>query len=342
MTEFALILPIFMVIVAGLLGFGRVFFYWIEANHVANETARWAVVDRNPYAPTTLQKHAADSATSSSLRQGSDGLHPAPGRQPQPWRSAHGHGREAIHVRPDPQYRHDHDPGLVDHADRELPKRRTPPLGTEAMPVMSACARDERGQVIVLAAVMIPVLPLARRAGHRRRQLVHAQAPAPESRRRRCVRRGRRVWEELEGLRSDRRPGAQGEYRTEDRGRSAAVRGRSGPDRLRRRRPSCCAAREHADREPVEVDVAINSTSYDDNTDYSDDYDGSAGHARRPVLQPPEVPPGVGQHLAGRRTVDGRQGEGARPAVALRRHRSTPSAQRREGAHRDPAGTERT
>jgi Flp pilus assembly protein TadG len=63
MTEFALILPIFMVIVAGLLGFGRVFFYWIEANHVANETARWAIVDQNPYAPTTLQKHAADSAT---------------------------------------------------------------------------------------------------------------------------------------------------------------------------------------------------------------------------------------------------------------------------------------
>jgi TadE-like protein len=64
MTEFALILPIFMVIVAGLLGFGRVFFYWIEANHVANETARWAAVDRNPYGPSqTLQQHAANSAT---------------------------------------------------------------------------------------------------------------------------------------------------------------------------------------------------------------------------------------------------------------------------------------
>jgi Flp pilus assembly protein TadG len=63
MTEFALILPIFMVIVAGLLGFGRVFFYWIQANHVASETARWAIVDRNPYAPTTLQQHAANSAT---------------------------------------------------------------------------------------------------------------------------------------------------------------------------------------------------------------------------------------------------------------------------------------
>ena len=63
MTEFALILPIFMVIVAGLLGFGRVFFYWIQANHVANETARWAIVDRNPYAPTTLQTAAADSSS---------------------------------------------------------------------------------------------------------------------------------------------------------------------------------------------------------------------------------------------------------------------------------------
>jgi Flp pilus assembly protein TadG len=64
MTEFALILPIFMIIVAGLLGFGRVFFYWIQANHVANETARWAIVDRNPYAPTTLQRAAADSSSS--------------------------------------------------------------------------------------------------------------------------------------------------------------------------------------------------------------------------------------------------------------------------------------
>ena len=64
MTEFALILPIFMVIVAGLLGFGRVFFYWIQANHVASETARWAIVDRNPYGPgETLQQHAANSAT---------------------------------------------------------------------------------------------------------------------------------------------------------------------------------------------------------------------------------------------------------------------------------------
>ena len=63
MTEFALIVPVFLVIVAGLLGFGRVFFYWIEANHEASETARWAVVDRNPYTGQTLQQHAARSST---------------------------------------------------------------------------------------------------------------------------------------------------------------------------------------------------------------------------------------------------------------------------------------
>ena len=60
MTEFALILPSSCCIVVGLLGFGRVFFYWIEANHLANETARWAVVDRNPYdlSDRRLQEYA--------------------------------------------------------------------------------------------------------------------------------------------------------------------------------------------------------------------------------------------------------------------------------------------
>lgn len=58
MTEFALVAPVFMLIVVGMLLFGRAFFYWIEANHLANETARWAVVDRNPYDPNSLQHGA--------------------------------------------------------------------------------------------------------------------------------------------------------------------------------------------------------------------------------------------------------------------------------------------
>jgi hypothetical protein len=63
MAEFALIIPILLVVVVGILEFGRVLFYWIEANHQANEAARWAAVDRNPYSPTTLQQHARSGTT---------------------------------------------------------------------------------------------------------------------------------------------------------------------------------------------------------------------------------------------------------------------------------------
>jgi Flp pilus assembly pilin Flp len=62
MVEFALIVPVLLLIVAGMLGFGRVLFYWIDANHLANETTRWAAVDRNPYG-TSLQQYIADSGT---------------------------------------------------------------------------------------------------------------------------------------------------------------------------------------------------------------------------------------------------------------------------------------
>ena len=63
MAEFALVLPVFLLILVGLLGFGRVFFYWIEANHLASETGRWAVIDRNPFVGESLQEHAQRSAT---------------------------------------------------------------------------------------------------------------------------------------------------------------------------------------------------------------------------------------------------------------------------------------
>jgi Flp pilus assembly protein TadG len=63
MTEFAIILPVFMLLVVGMLVFGRLLYYWIETNHVANETARWVVVDRNPYSGQTLQQSAKQRAT---------------------------------------------------------------------------------------------------------------------------------------------------------------------------------------------------------------------------------------------------------------------------------------
>lgn len=62
MVEFALIVPVLMLIVAGMLGFGRLLFYWADANHLANETTRWAAVDRNPYG-SSLQDYIANSGT---------------------------------------------------------------------------------------------------------------------------------------------------------------------------------------------------------------------------------------------------------------------------------------
>lgn len=76
MAEFAIIAPVLILLVVGMLVFGRLFFYWIQANQVATETARWAVVDNNPYDQAcengpwtdtagcqTLQQHARSSAT---------------------------------------------------------------------------------------------------------------------------------------------------------------------------------------------------------------------------------------------------------------------------------------
>lgn len=72
LIEFALVLPILALVLAGMLAFGLVFFYWLDANRLASEAARWAVVDRNPYdldqAPPfndrSLQEHILDSVPS--------------------------------------------------------------------------------------------------------------------------------------------------------------------------------------------------------------------------------------------------------------------------------------
>ncbi len=137
MTEFALIIPVFLVVVAGLLGFGRVFFYWIGANHLANETARWVVVDRNPNPaafpnPDALQKYARANGGSSSPAWRNEGLHQRPRRRiSDDRRPDRGQDLEAVHDGADPRRRHDHDPGDVGHAHRAIretrpaPRRRT-------------------------------------------------------------------------------------------------------------------------------------------------------------------------------------------------------------------------
>jgi Flp pilus assembly protein TadG len=69
LVEFALVLPVLVVLLFAMLDFGKAFNYWIDETHLANEGARWAVVDRNP-GGGSLQQYLVDQATTDELRNG--------------------------------------------------------------------------------------------------------------------------------------------------------------------------------------------------------------------------------------------------------------------------------
>jgi len=71
-VEFALVLPLFMLLIIGLVDFGKGFNYWIDQTHLANEAARFAVVNRNPGedAGDTLQEYIRQHANTGELANG--------------------------------------------------------------------------------------------------------------------------------------------------------------------------------------------------------------------------------------------------------------------------------
>lgn len=69
LVEFALVLPLLLLILFGMLEFGKAFNYWIDQTHLANEGARWAAVDKNP-GGGSLQEYIASQANTSELRDG--------------------------------------------------------------------------------------------------------------------------------------------------------------------------------------------------------------------------------------------------------------------------------
>jgi Flp pilus assembly protein TadG len=69
LVEFALVVPILLVLLFGLVDFGKAFNYWIDETHLANEGARWAVVNKNP-GSGTLQEYIRDQANTPELRTG--------------------------------------------------------------------------------------------------------------------------------------------------------------------------------------------------------------------------------------------------------------------------------
>jgi Flp pilus assembly protein TadG len=70
LVEFALVAPLLLVILFAMLDFGRTFNYWIDATHLANEGARWAVVNKNPASSGSLQDYIQQQADTDELRNG--------------------------------------------------------------------------------------------------------------------------------------------------------------------------------------------------------------------------------------------------------------------------------
>lgn len=70
MVEFALVIPVLLLVMAGLFEFGRAFTYWLDANHLANEGARWAVVDRLPPGATSTQGFVYSQAATADMQVG--------------------------------------------------------------------------------------------------------------------------------------------------------------------------------------------------------------------------------------------------------------------------------
>ena len=70
MVEFALVLPLVLVLLLLILDFGRAINYWVDTTHLASEGARLAAVDKIPDGHATLQEYIKSRADSEELRTG--------------------------------------------------------------------------------------------------------------------------------------------------------------------------------------------------------------------------------------------------------------------------------
>lgn len=68
-VEFAMVLPLMLVVLLGVVDFGFAFTHWNDTQHLANSAARYAAVGRSP-GPGTLQQAVRQQADSKSLRDG--------------------------------------------------------------------------------------------------------------------------------------------------------------------------------------------------------------------------------------------------------------------------------
>jgi hypothetical protein len=68
LAEFALVLPILLVIVLATLDAGKAFNYWIDSTHLANEAARYAAVHKRVVAGQSIEQSIINQATTNELK----------------------------------------------------------------------------------------------------------------------------------------------------------------------------------------------------------------------------------------------------------------------------------
>jgi Flp pilus assembly protein TadG len=71
LIEFVLVLPLVLILLFGMIDFGKAFNYWNDETHLANEAVRYAVVNQNPLDPSTsLETAVKNDADSGELKNG--------------------------------------------------------------------------------------------------------------------------------------------------------------------------------------------------------------------------------------------------------------------------------
>ena len=62
MVEMALVMPLLLILVLGIMDFGKAFNYWNDSTHMAATAARFASVNNDPGGSVSLQKYIQQSA----------------------------------------------------------------------------------------------------------------------------------------------------------------------------------------------------------------------------------------------------------------------------------------
>ncbi|MDP9285550.1 MAG: pilus assembly protein, partial [Actinomycetota bacterium] len=73
LVEFALVLPILLLVLFAIVDVGKAVSYWNDETHLAGEAARYAAVNKTPVAGQTIEQAIKNQAITSELKSGSGG-----------------------------------------------------------------------------------------------------------------------------------------------------------------------------------------------------------------------------------------------------------------------------